>query len=99
MMAVPGYREPGDFGQARQRRDPASRQGIRCPRNGPPALCTAAATTGHRHEMLALADKFGAQDEPLDALVAAIDLLRIARQADRLDDGTDLERLARPLDL
>src|SRR3546814_5631757 len=50
-------------------------------------------------EKLALADKFGAQNEPLDALVTAIDFLRIARQADRLDDRPHLERLAGALDL
>src|SRR3546814_20531513 len=50
-------------------------------------------------EKLALADNFGAQNEPLDALVTAIDFLRIARQADRLDDRPHLERLAGALDL
>src|SRR3546814_11573104 len=40
-----------------------------------------------------LAHKFGSQDQALDALVAAVDFLRIAGQPDRLDHGALPQRL------
>src|SRR3546814_3989370 len=39
------------------------------------------------------AHKFGSQDQALDALVAAVDFLRIAGQPDRLDHGALPQRL------
>jgi hypothetical protein len=47
----------------------------------------------------ALAHEFGAQHEALDALVAAIDLLGIAGEADRADDRALLQGGVGSLDL
>jgi hypothetical protein len=47
----------------------------------------------------ALAHELGTQHQPLDRLVAAVDLFRIVGEADRLDDGAALEGLVRALDL
>jgi len=47
---------------------------------------------------LSFLHELGAQDQALDALIAAVDLLRVARQADRFDERAALERLAGALD-
>src|SRR3546814_4829420 len=41
----------------------------------------------------ALGDEFGAQDEPLDAFIAAVDFLRVVGQLDRLDQRSAFQRL------
>src|SRR5690606_10600688 len=46
----------------------------------------------------ALLHELRAQDEALDAFVAAVDFLRVSGQADRLDERAALEGLARTLD-
>src|SRR5690606_10082147 len=48
---------------------------------------------------LPLLHELRAQHEALDALEPTVDLLRVAGQADRLDDGADLQRLPRALHL
>ena len=45
-----------------------------------------------------LADELRPQHQSLDPLVSAIDLLFVARQADRLDDRTLAQRLPRTFD-
>src|SRR4051812_3446071 len=47
----------------------------------------------------ALAHKLRAQDQPLDRIVAAVDLFRVVGEPDRPDDGALLQGLARALDL
>src|SRR5688572_6062173 len=47
----------------------------------------------------ALADELGAQDQTLDGVVAAVDLLGVARQADGLDYRAALQGLVGALDL
>src|SRR3546814_10421970 len=44
---------------------------------------------------LTLPHEFRAQHQPLDSLVPAVDFLIVTGQADRLDDGADLQRQAR----
>src|SRR3546814_7248157 len=42
--------------------------------------------------VLPLPHELRAQHQALDPVVAAVDFLRVAGQADRLDDGADLQR-------